>query len=169
MRALTGGYPRLGLALVRLAMGVILIYHGYQKLFLGLGGFAGFLDQVGLPMPQVLAPLVSLVEILGGLLLIVGLVTRPLGLFFTLEFLTTLLVVNKIRRLGWEASEIDLLLLASSLMLLIGGPGALALDNRLFRPRAAVVSEPVPMSEPEPAPSPTLSEPGPSAGPEPPS
>jgi putative oxidoreductase len=135
-----------------MAMGVILIYHGYQKLFMGLGGFAGFLDQVGLPMPQVVAPLVSLLEIFGGLLLIVGLVTRPLGLLFTLEFLTTLLVVNKIGRLGWEASEIDLMLLAGSLMLLIGGPGALALDNRLFRPRSAIVHEPGPVSEPEPAP-----------------
>ena len=148
MRALTGGHPRLGMALVRLAMGVILIYHGYQKLFVGLGEFGGFLRQVGMPAPEVLAPLVSFLEIVGGLLLIGGLVARPLGLLFTLEFLTTLLVANKIGRLGWEASELDVLMLAGSLMLLIGGPGALALDNRLFRRPPA--PEPVSRVDPEP-------------------
>jgi uncharacterized membrane protein YphA (DoxX/SURF4 family) len=152
------------MALVRLAMGAVLIQHGYQKLFVGLGEFGGFLRQVGIPAPEVMAPLVSLLEILGGLLLILGLMTRPLGMLFTLEFLTTLLIVNKIGRQGWQASEIDVMLLAGSLMLLIGGPGALALDNRLFGQRHAVVSEPTPEPEStppiEPAPVAAPPEPG---------
>ena len=150
MRVLTGGHPRLGMALVRLAMGVILVYHGYQKLVLGLGVFANSLRQAGLPAPDLLAPLVSLLQLVGGLLLIAGLATRPLGLLFTLQFLVTLLLMNKIAQVGWEASELDVLMLAGSLMLLIGGPGALALDNRLFSRPAA--REPKPAPEPQPAP-----------------
>lgn len=66
----------LGLLLIRLMLGVVFIYHGQGKLFGGLDGFAGYLDQMGIPWPQVSALLAALSEFVGGLILIAGVFFR---------------------------------------------------------------------------------------------
>lgn len=66
----------LGLLLIRLMLGVVFIYHGQGKLFGGLEGFAGTLDQMGVPLPQVAALLAALSEFVGGLILIAGVFFR---------------------------------------------------------------------------------------------
>lgn len=66
----------LGLLLIRLMLGVVFIYHGQGKLFGGLEGFAGYLDQMGIPLPQVSALLAALSEFVGGLILIAGVFFR---------------------------------------------------------------------------------------------
>src|SRR2546426_11300452 len=65
-----------GLVPLRLVVGLVFAVHGAQKLFVfGLGGAAGFMAKVGIPLPSVAAVVVMAVEILGGVALILGLGT----------------------------------------------------------------------------------------------
>src|SRR2546422_11766220 len=65
-----------GLVPLRLVVGLVFAVHGAQKLFVfGLGGAAGFMAKVGIPLPSVAAVVVMGVEILGGLGLLLGLGT----------------------------------------------------------------------------------------------
>ena len=68
--------------LLRIAAGAWMIPHGAQKLFGafgggGLSGTAGFFSQIGLEPAFVLALLAGLGEFVGGILLAIGLFTRP--------------------------------------------------------------------------------------------
>ncbi len=134
MRALEGVAPGWGITVVRVTMGIILVAAGYSKFAGGLEGFSGFLSQVGFPAPGMLGPLVATLELVGGLLLIAGAVTRWVALLFVLQFLVVAFVV-KLPRAGWDASRIDLMILAGALMLLLAGPGKAAVDEILLRRR----------------------------------
>src|SRR2546430_6064811 len=65
-----------GLVPLRLVVGLVFVVHGAQKLFVfGLGGAAGFMATVGIPLPSVAAVVVTALGILGGLALVPGLGT----------------------------------------------------------------------------------------------
>ncbi len=98
-----------GIAAVRVGAGIILAYHGWLKV---TGGYAvGFLGNLGIPLPQVVGPFVSIVELVGGLALIVGLFSRYLGAIFFIEFLVVLWVRIAVLGKGYAGSEFELLLL----------------------------------------------------------
>jgi putative oxidoreductase len=70
-----------GLLLIRAILGVVLAFHGSQKLFglfggPGMEGFTQALEAMEIPMPQVAAYLSAGTEFVGGLLLLVGFATR---------------------------------------------------------------------------------------------
>ncbi len=70
------------LAIFRVIVGLFLVPHGAQKLFgvLGGGGLAGtsaFFESLGMPMPKMAALAAGSVEFFGGILLALGLLTRP--------------------------------------------------------------------------------------------
>jgi putative oxidoreductase len=72
-------------ALLRFVVGFWLVPHGAQKLFGlfgggGISGTAGFFSQIGLEPAVLLATLAGLGEFFGGLLLAIGLFTRPAAL-----------------------------------------------------------------------------------------
>ena len=69
-------------SMVRVAAGLALLPHGMQKLFglFGGGGIAGtaqFLESVGYAPGWLWALLIALVEVVGGLCLALGFLTRP--------------------------------------------------------------------------------------------
>ena len=67
----------LGTTLLRLIVGTTFIAHGSQKLFsFGVAGTAGFLGCLGVPMANVMAPVLIATELGGGILLVLGLLTR---------------------------------------------------------------------------------------------
>jgi putative oxidoreductase len=105
---------------LRLALGVVFAIHGGQKLFaFGLAGTAGFLAQVGMPLPTVAAAGVIAVELLGGLALVLGAATR-----------VALLTVHL--RGGFfvpDGIEFVLTLLAGALTLAVLGPGVPSVDH----------------------------------------
>jgi putative oxidoreductase len=70
-----------GLLLIRGVLGVVLAFHGSQKLFgwfggPGMEGFTAGLEQMEIPMPQVAAYLSAGTEFVGGLLILIGFLTR---------------------------------------------------------------------------------------------
>jgi putative oxidoreductase len=72
-------------ALLRFVVGFWLVPHGAQKLFGlfgggGISGTAGFFSQIGLEPAVLLATLAGAGEFFGGLLLAIGLLTRPAAL-----------------------------------------------------------------------------------------
>lgn len=85
------GPASLGVLLIRIALAVVFVYHGSQKLFgafggPGLDGFAGFLQTLHVPFPHVSAILAACAEFGGGLALGTGLLLRLLAvpLVFTM-------------------------------------------------------------------------------------
>jgi putative oxidoreductase len=137
MRALEDIHPGRGITAVRAMMGIILIKAGLDKLP-NLGGFAGFLGQIGFPAPDVMAPFIGILELVGGILVLVGFGAHWLGLIFLVEFLVTTFIV-KLPRMGWDPTRIDLMMLAGALMLLLAGAGKASVDEMLARRRAEPV------------------------------
>ncbi len=58
--------------------------HGLQKLLAGPAGFGQALAQMGVPLPVLMGYVVTLVELVGGVLLIVGLLSRLSALLLTI-------------------------------------------------------------------------------------
>lgn len=137
--------PDLGLAILRVVLGVIYIAHGTPKLLGGVGGLAETLAGVGFPAPFAWAWLVTLLESLGGLLLIVGLLVAPVALLLCVEMVLGIVLVHAPN--GWYVIgpgtggvEFNVLLIASLLALVFAGPGLAAIDRR--RGREVAVAEP---------------------------
>lgn len=123
--------------LIRLMVGAVFLSEGIQKfLFPGQLG-SGRFEQIGLPMPEVLGPFVGSVEIVAGLLVLIGLGTRIAALFL-IVIMCVALVTTKVPILldqgFWVAaheSRTDWSMLLGSLFLLLQGAGPWSADARL--------------------------------------
>lgn len=142
-----GWNPDLGLAILRVVVGVVYISHGAPKLLGGVGGLAGTLEGLGFPAPFAWAWLVTVLEFFGGLLLLVGLLVTPIALLFCIEMIFGIILVHAAN--GWYVIgpgtggvEFNVLLIASLLALVFAGPGAAAIDR--YRGREVDVVEPPP-------------------------
>jgi putative oxidoreductase len=136
-----------GPAVLRLAVGAVFVAHGAQKLFGiwgggGLGETAAAFAQLGVGPAFPLAVLVGSLELVGGLLLILG--ARTLFTAGTLA-MATLVSTWKLRLahgffLNWGVTpgqghgfEYDLVLLAALVTLMLTGAGAFSVDGRRAR------------------------------------
>lgn len=125
-------HPHWGLALLRLTLGVVFAAHGYQAIFTrGLGALAAQFAGWGVPLPLLSAPLFATLQLAGGVLLMLGLGTRPLALVLALITLVESFYAQRYRTLfGAGGLELPLLLSGGALALAWGGAGALALGER---------------------------------------
>jgi putative oxidoreductase len=121
---------------VRIIAGIIMATHGFQKLQAGPGNFGEFLAQLGVPLPTLMGYVVTLVELLGGILLIIGLFSRLAALLLTIDLGVAILLVKV--NVGLIAppqqgagAELDLALIAGFLVILFAGPGSVSLDRAL--------------------------------------
>lgn len=119
-------------AMLRAAVGVLIITHGYGKIF-GVSpegvdrmvGFTGTVIEMGLPAPEAFAWLAALSELVGGALLVIGLFTRPAALF---ALATMIGAVYSLRAESFSAMEKPLLFGFVFIAFLIGGAGRLSFD-----------------------------------------
>lgn len=129
-----GMNPELGLAILRIVLGVIFIAHGWPKLG-EMAGTAEFLGMIGVPAPVVAAWAVTALELGGGLLLLAGFLVTPVALLLTAHMFAGIVLVHAERGFyvlgpGTGGIEFNLLLAAAAMMLVFGGPGLAALDSR---------------------------------------
>jgi putative oxidoreductase len=93
---------------------------------------------MGVPLPAISAPLVAGLELVGGVLLLLGLLTRPVALLLAIDMLVAMLLVHLPNGFFLpQGIEFTLILLAGSLALVMTGPGALSLDAVLANRRRA--------------------------------
>lgn len=124
--------PHLALPLVRFGVGAILATHGFSKAFLGFRApLAGFLATWGLPLPGALAWGITLFELVGGVLLALGVLRRPIAALFVLEIAVGLVKVHAPQ--GWYTVgpgqggvEFSVLILVCLLAVIVGGRGRAA-------------------------------------------
>lgn len=116
-----------GPAILRLALGTIFLVHGWQKLSGDKTQFAGWLESMKFKPGKFWAWLVTLVEFLGGILLVIGLWTQLAALVLAIEFLVIIFWVQRGKPFV-GGREFDFLIFMALLALLVLGPGALALD-----------------------------------------
>lgn len=133
--------------IIRLLVGAVFVSEGIQKfLFASELGTGRFL-KLGLPSPDFLGPFVGTFEIICGLLLLLGLFTRPatvpLIIIMCVAIYTTK-VPTLLRDGFWKTAHdgrADWSMLLGSLFLLIVGAGIWSLDARLSRAAKSVVKE----------------------------
>jgi putative oxidoreductase len=130
----------LALLLVRIATGVMMLAHGYYKLIGGVSGLAQGLAAGGLPAPGLLAWCATLAEAVGGVLMIIGLATRPAAAAISFTMVVAWLLVHlkdipKIGAQGGAAFEYPFLLSITALAIALAGAGRHSLDARLFNRR----------------------------------
>jgi len=111
---------------LRVAIGVIFIVHGTVKFN---PGFVGFLTgPLGFP-PEMQIPL-ALAETIPGILLIVGVLTRISSSMLSIILLGAIFYVKEASNLTGEGGfEIDLMLLAANLVIIVAGPGRVSISH----------------------------------------
>lgn len=125
----------IALLILRLAVGVIFVAHGLQKLTqVGFAGVSGMLESMGVPAAGVLGPALALGELLGGLGLLVGLLTRVAAAGLAIDMLGAMLLVHL--PAGFflpEGIEFALALLAANVAFLVAGAGRYSIDALIGR------------------------------------
>ncbi len=126
--------------LVRLLVGGVFLSEGAQKFLfpdaLGVGRFL----KIGIPAASVMAPFVGVVEIVGGLLLLVGLVTRLAAMLLILDMVVAIATTKipiLLERGFWamaHEARTDYAMLLGSIFLLLVGGGGRSLDARIGGP-----------------------------------
>jgi putative oxidoreductase len=100
----------------------------------------------GAPLPGLTAVLVTLLQLVGGVAVLLGLATRVVALLYTLTMVGAAVLVHLSNGFyaadgGWELVG---LLAVVSLALVVGGPGRLSLDGLLTQRRRARVAPSAP-------------------------
>jgi uncharacterized membrane protein YphA (DoxX/SURF4 family) len=124
--------------LIRLMVGAVFVSEGTQKFLFPAEVGAGRFEKIGIPSPEVVAPLVGCFEIACGTLVLLGLVTRlaviPLIVIMLTAIATTkipILLNEGFWKMAHEART-DWSMLLGSMFLLIVGAGSLSVDARLW-------------------------------------
>lgn len=115
----------LGLFFLRLALGAIMVAHGYHKVFGGLHKHASFVASLG--MPAWLGYLSAFSEFLGGILLVVGFLTRLAALAICIDLCVAIFKVDLHRGLV-GGYEFPFALAAMAFAMIFTGPGPISAD-----------------------------------------
>jgi putative oxidoreductase len=118
-------------AFLRIAAGVLFLQHGLQKLF---GAFGGVNGSGGTVQLDSLLGVAGALELCGGLLLIAGLLTRPVAAVLFIEMITAYFMAH-VPRGGWPIqNQGELALLYGAIFLFLAGNGAGPLSVDAFVP-----------------------------------
>ena len=143
-----------GPAVLRIALAMVFIAHGAQKLFgiwggPGLDATAGFFAQMNLQPAMPLAFVISVLEFAGGLLLLAGAFTFVTSLLLAVDMIVAIITVHLEAGffLNWNlvpgqghGFEYNLTLMAALICLMLTGPGALSVDGRRASHAAAAAA-----------------------------
>jgi putative oxidoreductase len=142
---------------LRLIVGYGFMAHGYAKLARGPEAFIGILAAIGIPAPKLMAWATIVVELLGGLSVLLGAFVTWAGVPMAAILLVAMFTVHlpngfssiKLQAItpagaqfGQPGYETDLLYLACLAALALGGAGPFAVDGARARPLAARAARP---------------------------
>lgn len=114
--------PSLGMLVIRIAAGIIFVRHGWMKL-MTLPMTEQFFHFLGLP--AWVAPFVAGVEVLGGLMLILGILSRVAGVALMIDMLVAIFITGFAH--GFAPHEFEFVLFAISAAVALGGSGRYSL------------------------------------------
>jgi len=135
--------------LIRLMAGGVFFWEGILK-FVYVNQGVGRFTKLGMPMPETLAPAIAVLEIVGGLALISGVLTRPFAVLFIGEMIVAMLSTKISMYLGTSPLPLppvppqvgiwavlhevrsEYAQIVSCIFLLISGPGPWSLDASLL-------------------------------------
>jgi putative oxidoreductase len=123
-----------GLLALRLAIGAIFIVHGWPKVTGARGMAAAMGGGEAKPVLVGVFTLQGIVEIGGGILMILGVLTQLVALAFAIIMIGAIFLKNTQWKTGFMAQqttgwEFDLVLLAGNILLFLTGPGEIAIQN----------------------------------------
>ncbi len=115
----------------RILLSIIFILAGFGKIT-ALGGTAGYFGSMGLPAPMVTAVVVALVELLGGIAILVGFQTRIASYILALFCVATAFVAHfdfadQMQMINFQK---NLAMAGGFLVLAAYGAGSLSIDAR---------------------------------------
>jgi putative oxidoreductase len=138
--------------LVRVMVGGVFLFEGLQKFLFSEALGAGRLARIGFPAPEVLGPFVGAVEVVAGILVLLGLLTRLAAFALLINISVAILstkipillgrafwgfTLRELPRYGfWTAvheARTDLCMWLGCLYLILVGAGALSIDAVLSR------------------------------------
>ena len=143
-------WRRWALVPIRIIIGVGFMVHGWAKWSRGPAEFAELLKQAHVPLPLANAWLVTLLEIFGGLAVLIGAFAAVVSIPLILSMLGAMFTVNihygfsAVRTIGLTPEgpqfgppgyEINLLYIAGLVALMLGGAGPLSIDSLRKRRR----------------------------------
>jgi putative oxidoreductase len=152
--------PRWAPIPLRFIVGFGFIEHGYSKVLHGPESFAAILAGIGVPAPELMSWATILVELVGGLAVLLGafvpLVSLPMAAVLLVATFTVhlpngfssiklLAVTAAGAQFGQPGYETDLLYLACLAALVLGGSGPLAIDDLLRKRKRTADSQCEPM------------------------
>ncbi|MBW1639888.1 MULTISPECIES: DoxX family protein [Microbacterium] len=126
----------IGLLILRVVVGAIFAVHGAQKVFeFTLPGTAQAFAGMGAPLPEFTGPAIALIELVGGILLILGVLTRPAAVLLAADMVGAIFLVHLpagfwVSEGGYEFVAV---LGAAALALAFTGAGRISLDRVVMR------------------------------------
>ena len=112
---------------LRITVGVLFIVHSVGKFD---SGSQGFFSSIGLPAEMAL--LIGLLELIGGIFLVTGILSRISSSFLAVEMLSVMLYIKKLQSFSGKGGiEMDLLALTILLTVIVLGPGKISLSHAI--------------------------------------
>lgn len=115
---------------IRILAGIAFIIHGLPKLSNIAETEDFFANMIGLPAAMALP--IGLLEVIGGIALLVGALTRVASILLIIEMIGST-IVAKLSRGFVGGYELDLLLMAISISLLLTGPGRISVEWNVLK------------------------------------
>lgn len=140
---------------LRVILGGTMAWHGFEKFDDGIDGTEQFFEFLSIPLPGLMAWVVAILELFGGIMIILGFLTRIVSLLFVVELLVAAFRYKYGEDVGMigadqAGAELDWALIAGFVILLTHGAGKYSVDAiaRLDgAPEAPPAPEPAPAME----------------------
>lgn len=122
--------------LLRLGLATVFVAHGWQKFYnWTIDGTTERFTEMNIPFPEVTAPSVAVLELVGGGMLALGIVTRLVAAVFTATMVGAIVFVHAGNGpfVGDGGFELVLVLAAGSAAVVLLGPGRVRMDRLLIK------------------------------------